>query len=256
MNDFFDHLQRHPLPLETQHQALTEADYDELFRLFDEAGLPDTAMNAEMADGYLTACVVGPTPIPDHAWMEAIFGQPTLPICADPALQASLLTLLLRRHREITDATALSPKETTIDNLYTPLRGDVPADEVISPYQLDDQGHRQGSWACKDWANGFQRAMLQDPLWEALVHDPEAAVLLAPVMFYQQGYNPDKPEFQIEQQKNLFPMLAICVSKIREFWRSDSTAALDPYLREAPKVGRNDPCPCGSGKKYKKCCGA
>ena len=23
-----------------------------------------------------------------------------------------------------------------------------------------------------------------------------------------------------------------------------------------PKVGRNDPCPCGSGKKYKKCCGA
>ncbi len=28
-----------------------------------------------------------------------------------------------------------------------------------------------------------------------------------------------------------------------------------PYLREEPKVGRNDPCPCGSGKKYKKCCG-
>jgi preprotein translocase subunit SecA len=27
------------------------------------------------------------------------------------------------------------------------------------------------------------------------------------------------------------------------------------YEREAPKVGRNDPCPCGSGKKYKKCCG-
>lgn len=28
-----------------------------------------------------------------------------------------------------------------------------------------------------------------------------------------------------------------------------------PIMREAPKVGRNDPCPCGSGKKYKKCCG-
>lgn len=27
-----------------------------------------------------------------------------------------------------------------------------------------------------------------------------------------------------------------------------------PYVREYPKVGRNDPCPCGSGKKYKKCC--
>ena len=28
-----------------------------------------------------------------------------------------------------------------------------------------------------------------------------------------------------------------------------------PFQREEPKVGRNDPCPCGSGKKYKKCCG-
>jgi preprotein translocase subunit SecA len=28
-----------------------------------------------------------------------------------------------------------------------------------------------------------------------------------------------------------------------------------PLRRETPKVGRNDPCPCGSGKKYKKCCG-
>ena len=27
-----------------------------------------------------------------------------------------------------------------------------------------------------------------------------------------------------------------------------------PYRRDVPKVGRNDPCPCGSGKKYKKCC--
>jgi SEC-C motif-containing protein len=27
------------------------------------------------------------------------------------------------------------------------------------------------------------------------------------------------------------------------------------YRREEEKVGRNDPCPCGSGKKYKKCCG-
>ena len=28
-----------------------------------------------------------------------------------------------------------------------------------------------------------------------------------------------------------------------------------PVRREAPKVGRNDPCPCGSGQKHKKCCG-
>jgi uncharacterized protein YchJ len=31
---------------------------------------------------------------------------------------------------------------------------------------------------------------------------------------------------------------------------------MTPYRREEPKVGRNDPCFCGSGKKYKKCHGA
>lgn len=28
----------------------------------------------------------------------------------------------------------------------------------------------------------------------------------------------------------------------------------DTYVRENPKIGRNDPCPCGSGRKYKRCC--
>ena len=30
---------------------------------------------------------------------------------------------------------------------------------------------------------------------------------------------------------------------------------LKPLVRQAPKVGRNDPCSCNSGKKFKKCCG-
>ncbi len=37
---------------------------------------------------------------------------------------------------------------------------------------------------------------------------------------------------------------------------TETSAMVKPIVREAPKVGRNDPCPCGSGKKYKKCCGA
>jgi SEC-C motif-containing protein len=31
---------------------------------------------------------------------------------------------------------------------------------------------------------------------------------------------------------------------------------METIRRSTPKVGRNEPCPCGSGKKYKKCCGA
>lgn len=35
-------------------------------------------------------------------------------------------------------------------------------------------------------------------------------------------------------------------------WDSDTEGT---YVRSQPKIGRNDPCPCGSGKKYKNCCG-
>ena len=39
-----------------------------------------------------------------------------------------------------------------------------------------------------------------------------------------------------------------------QFVGGDGTTEKQPVLK-GPKVGRNDPCPCGSGKKYKKCCG-
>ena len=35
----------------------------------------------------------------------------------------------------------------------------------------------------------------------------------------------------------------------------NSSSASKTVVRNSPKVGRNDPCPCGSGLKYKKCCG-
>ena len=39
-------------------------------------------------------------------------------------------------------------------------------------------------------------------------------------------------------------------------WRFiDGEIESKPIRRDEPKIGRNDPCPCGSGKKYKKCCG-
>jgi uncharacterized protein YecA (UPF0149 family) len=36
----------------------------------------------------------------------------------------------------------------------------------------------------------------------------------------------------------------------------DEVSEVATVRRKGKKVGRNDPCPCGSGKKYKKCCGA
>lgn len=46
--------------------------------------------------------------------------------------------------------------------------------------------------------------------------------------------------------------------KLDGFWYYDNgqIVGLGPLTRSAPKIGRNDPCSCGSGKKFKKCCGA
>lgn len=43
----------------------------------------------------------------------------------------------------------------------------------------------------------------------------------------------------------------------KDGWKFDDGELVPdkPVVREEPKIGRNDPCPCGSGRKYKKCCG-
>lgn len=43
--------------------------------------------------------------------------------------------------------------------------------------------------------------------------------------------------------------------KGRWYFASGETPGPETFVREGPRVGRNDPCPCGSGKKHKKCCG-
>lgn len=44
------------------------------------------------------------------------------------------------------------------------------------------------------------------------------------------------------------------VAKDEHSFEEDDQSVIQQVIRAEPKVGRNDPCPCGSGKKYKKCC--
>ncbi|GHV70288.1 hypothetical protein AGMMS49928_17500 [Spirochaetia bacterium] len=71
--------------------------------------------------------------------------------------------------------------------------------------------------------------------------------------FFNEALRTKDPEKMIYQRSK----------KIRKYQRESGSfddnpesAPELPVRRTAPKVGRNDPCPCGSGKKYKKCCGA
>lgn len=61
------------------------------------------------------------------------------------------------------------------------------------------------------------------------------------------GYEPNEPEDICEIEYMLNPK---AFSSQPRMGNSDSITV----AYESPKIGRNEPCPCGSGKKYKKCC--
>jgi hypothetical protein len=70
--------------------------------------------------------------------------------------------------------------------------------------------------------------------------------------FYNDALNEKKNDYLIDKYIAVDKKLA---HNKGIYFESDEKKEIETYTREAPKVGRNDPCPCGSGKKYKKCCG-
>ncbi|MCP3919105.1 MAG: hypothetical protein GY711_26480 [bacterium] len=67
---------------------------------------------------------------------------------------------------------------------------------------------------------------------------------------------------ETEVVPNLFEMRKSLEETLGEFQRTVETGEdphhhrrEDPFVHKASQTGRNDPCPCGSGKKFKKCCG-
>jgi uncharacterized protein len=241
------------------HPPLSEDELTELFDLYGKAGLPEAAMsNMEIVDGYLAACIVGPELPATHEWLEIIFGQPHLPICADAQMQERLLTLIRRRFMDISDALSIARSAVTVDNMYTPLVGDIDPATRIHPYQLDAGGQRVGNWEFKDWAAGFKLAIITQPLWETLVASRAYSLMLAPLVIAGEGYNPDQRDLQYDDAHTLKALLLTMPYDLRDFWRGHDRRITmpSPYQRSLAKIGRNDPCVCGSGKKYKKCCAA
>ena len=57
-----------------------------------------------------------------------------------------------------------------------------------------------------------------------------------------------------ELQAECAEKLPQAVADIYRFWLAQRS--IKTIRHETPKVGRNEPCPCGSGKKFKKCCGS
>jgi uncharacterized protein len=124
-----------------------------------------------------------------------------------------------------------------------------------------------GAVIAADWAEGFLHAVaLRADAWEPLMRSKRHGRLLLPILALcadehgdsPLGLEPDEEDRVIAEAAELIP---VCVTEIAAYWHKRrptlATGSGQPVSAslKANQPGRNDPCPCGSGRTYKVCCG-
>ncbi|MEF8727498.1 MAG: UPF0149 family protein [Accumulibacter sp.] len=219
--------------------------------LLADPALPE-AMRLDECQGYLCAALAGPQPIPAAQWLEDLLGCPEESGGEARREAAALLRLLAQRLE-----TELASGEPLLLLLY-PTDDD---EDAASDYVPWCEGYLQGvDAATEDW---FEFLGVDDdeqntsdeidyldehlfPLY-LLTGDAEAAARAAGEE-WPAGEELERIREECEEN------LPQAVSNIYRFWRAQR--GVGTIRRQDPKVGRNDPCPCGSGRKHKRCCGA
>jgi uncharacterized protein len=244
---------------------MTEADFDELGALLAADWAPETTMDLEQLDGFLAGVICAPRAVLPSAYMPAIFGDEMAEF-PDRETAQRFFDLLMRRHNEI--AVALNAPVERLDDprAYDPLLIDWDRN-VDAVRELEHSGEVPRLPLYGElWARGFLHAVeLTREDWDDVPAEDEAGAQLieesldAIIALVPEDDETDGPDAQ-ESEDDRDEMVAdalVAVYDLREYWRDvqfESVRVKEPIRREA-KVGRNDPCPCGSGKKYKQCHG-
>jgi uncharacterized protein len=198
---------------------------------------PDNSMGLSGLDGFLTGILVGPEQIMPSEWLPRIWGDEE-PVFDSAEQAQEVLGLIMGRYNEI------------VQNLD----GD-PDD--LNPVYLET---KDGTAIAADWAEGFLKAIeLREDAWMPLIRDKDASLLVMPILaLCRDEEGEDLLSIGSETTMELFAqapeVIPICAFGIRNFWRERNNPSRP--IQHPSKVGRNDSCPCGSGRKYKRCCGA
>ncbi|WP_428565621.1 MAG: UPF0149 family protein [Solidesulfovibrio sp. DCME] len=125
-----------------------------------------------------------------------------------------------------------------------------------------------GKFPGNEWSEGFLDGMkLVGRDWRDLIDDDVAYNLITPIFALGHEFDPDPecrtaPGIDEENRETMITGIKVFVPKIFEYFTPKRSSVLNsarnkqvPVRRASQKIGRNDPCPCKSGEKYKKCCG-
>ena len=194
-------------------------------------GLDDDAMLLSTLDGFLSGIVVCPELVLPSEWLPYIWGEGAAFTDQDEANE--ILDLVKARYNEIIHSLGRKGK-------YEP----------IFEFDTDD------GVLWEIWAEGFAAAMALRPgSWDVYDAADDAAVkssvrCLVGLASYAIDGKTLPAEVADEVRDSAHNLIADCLETLNA-----ARLAMEPSVpKGAARVGRNDPCPCGSGKKFKKCC--
>jgi len=217
------------LPIDSKLQALDE--------ILCSDNVPETAMDASTLEGFLTALVIGPELISPSQYMPWIWD------------------MYYGKEKMVYDS--MEQMQDTM-SLFMEVWNDIAETFATNPSAFEPAYFRSAEWGAAEWCEGFLLgSRLFGEAWVTLWADNPKLVTPLKRLGDDFGIEITKKEGDAEKWMNAVPDAVV---SIHAYWlehRTNPAAGLTSMpVRREQKVGRNDPCPCGSGKKYKKCCGA
>ena len=208
----------------------------------------DGTMDLEELDGFFAALHCCPRLIPQTEYLPQIFGTGESleddEFFNSPDSAKLMFGLLMHHWNAVGDAFR--------------------TDDIFIPLLLeDDDGKAHGN----NWCIGFMRGLeMREEFWSEILDDEQRFDWLVPILALadENDTDPEAPPgtepLTDEDREQLLAQLSTAVMQIYRYFAPHrlrfAVAAAAQSAKPKLKIGRNDHCYCGSGKKYKKCCGA
>jgi uncharacterized protein len=229
---------------------LSDDELDELDQFLMSDEVSDEAMMLDMLDGYLTALVVGPITLQPSQWLPGIWGSADedAPHFQTAEQRQHILDLILRHYNGI--IWSLQPDADAFEPMFHE-----------TTYPDDPRTYVDG----EAWAHGFMQGIeLSQKDWQPLLEDAQGQAWMRSIYLLGANHVSQEDEELTRwpaQREELAKAIPAGVAAIYRYWLPYRKAVHERQIattiqRTTPKIGRNDPCPCGSGKKFKRCCGA
>jgi len=236
-------------------RPLTESEIGELADMLGALPEERDAFDVPMLEGYLVGVLLQPDLVMPADWLPPIFGahddEPMVP--GGEAQVARALELVMRHH----------------DTLAAHIMAREPFDPIVWTMEGEDGSpitREQEFASLSMWAVGFHEALSRFPaLFDLADNQPDLDWPLE-ALFRHVPLDPAADDEAMRQLRgererldredpitdvdDALDRLVDAVLDIAEITRPRA-----PVVRAQPKIGRNEPCPCGSGRKYKQCHG-